>query len=62
MFPNNTKFADALEPVVESKGIERHWKSQLVKIDKDNRVATLKNLDSGDLSTVDFDFLHFSPP
>lgn len=33
-----------------------------MKIDKDNRVATFKNLDSGDLSDVDFDFLHFSPP
>jgi len=62
MFPNNTKFANALGPICESKGIEQHWKSNLVKIDKDNRVATFKNLDSGDMTDVNFDFLHFAPP
>lgn len=34
----------------------------MMKIDKDNRVATFKNLDSGDLTNIDFDFLHFTPP
>lgn len=62
MFPNCTKYANALGPLAESKGIETNWKSQLMKIDKDNRVATFKNLDSGDLKNVDFDFLHFTPP
>jgi sulfide:quinone oxidoreductase len=62
LFPNCQKFADALKPIAESKGINVSYKSNLVEIDKDNRVATFKNLDTGDLQQIDFDFLHFAPP
>jgi sulfide:quinone oxidoreductase len=62
LFPNCLKFAEALVPIAESKGINITYQSQLVKIDKDNRVATFKSLASGDLTDIDFDFLHFAPP
>lgn len=62
LFPNCQKFADALAPIAASKGINVHFKQQLVEVDGDNRVATFKDLDSGEHQQVDFDFLHFAPP
>jgi hypothetical protein len=35
MFPNCSKFADALEPIAQAKGIDIHYKQQLVSIDGD---------------------------
>ena len=62
LFPNCLKFAKALEPIAAAKGININYQSQLTAIDKDNRVATFKNLQNGDLTHLDFDFLHFAPP
>ena len=62
LFPNCLKFADALKPIAESKGIKVTYKSLLTHVDKDNRVATFKNLDDGSLVKHNFDFLHIAPP
>ena len=62
LFPNCQKFADALKPIAESKGINVTYKSLLTHIDKDNRVATFKDLDKGTIEKHHFDFLHIAPP
>lgn len=62
MFPPNDDFNEALNETCQAKGIEQYLKHSLVEVDKNNRVATFKNLDSGDLVTQDFDFLHIVPP
>ena len=62
LFPNCLKFADALKPIAESKGIKVSYKSLLTHVDKNNRIATFKNLDSGELTKQNFDFLHVTPP
>jgi NADPH-dependent 2,4-dienoyl-CoA reductase/sulfur reductase-like enzyme len=38
------------------------YKSLLTEVDGPNRVATFKNLDSGEITKKDFDFLHLAPP
>ena len=38
------------------------YKSLLTHVDKDNRIATFKNLDSGESEKHNFDFLHIAPP
>jgi sulfide:quinone oxidoreductase len=62
LFPNCLKYAEALKPIAESKGIKVTYKSLLTNVDKNNRVATFKDLDSGKLENHNFDFLHVTPP
>ena len=62
IFPPNDDFSEALTETCESKGIEKFLKHSLVEVDKDNRVASFKNLDTGDIVTQDFDLLHIVPP
>merc|ERR1712046_252156 len=62
MFPPSPVYAEALEPLARSKGIDLNYKMNLCKIDKDNRVAHFKDNETGDISEVDFDLLHFTPP
>lgn len=47
-FPPNDEFSEALDAICKGKGIEQNFKHNLTAIDKDNRVATFTNLDSGD--------------
>ena len=62
MFPPSDEFNEALNKTCLDKGIEQFFKHDLTEIDKDNRVATFTNLDSGDEVTQEFDFLHVVPP
>jgi len=55
------KYADALKPITESKGIKVTYKSRLTHIDRQNRVATFKDLTSGETTQQSFDFLHVLP-
>ena len=57
LFPNCLKYADALKPIAESKGIKVTYKSLLTHVDKDNRIATFKDLDTGNIEKHNFDFL-----
>jgi len=49
LFPNCLKYAEALRPIAESKGINVTFKSSLINVDKNNRIATFKDLDTGNL-------------
>jgi len=62
LFPPQADFNNALNETCESKGIEKHVKHNLIAIDKENRVATFKNLNSEEIVKQEFDLLHFVPP
>lgn len=62
LFPNCEEFAKALAPIAASKNINTHFLHQLTAIDKDNRRATMRDLNTGTETVHDFDFLHFCPP
>ncbi|MCB0343181.1 MAG: NAD(P)/FAD-dependent oxidoreductase [Pseudobdellovibrionaceae bacterium] len=56
------KYREALEKVVDSRDIKTLFKHDLVKVDGPNKKATFKNLDTGELVTMDYDMLHVTPP
>ena len=47
LFPNCEAFAKALAPIAASKNINTHFLNQLTAIDKDNRRATMRDLNTG---------------
>lgn len=55
------KYADVLDEVIEKKGIEADYKKDLIKIDGPNRLATFKNLNTGEEETLDYDMIHAVP-
>ncbi len=63
LFPNCEKFADALKPIAEDKGITTHFKQYLKSVDKEQRTATFVDTASGEeVQTVNWDFIHITPP
>ena len=56
------KYTIALEKVVARKKIETVWRTDLVKIDADNKIATFKNLDTGEEFEEKYDMIHVTPP
>uniref|UniRef100_A0A7S3CR54 Sulfide:quinone oxidoreductase, mitochondrial n=1 Tax=Strombidium rassoulzadegani TaxID=1082188 RepID=A0A7S3CR54_9SPIT len=62
MFPNCEKYAKALKPIAEAKGIDVHFKHLIQSVDGNNRTAKFKNLDTEEMVDVDFDLLHVVPP
>jgi len=62
LFPPCPKYNDALVPLAAEKGIKWHKQQNLESIDGENRTAVMKDLVSGEFSTVPFDMLHVVPP
>eukprot|EP00343_Euplotes_focardii_P010617 CAMPEP_0205827966 /NCGR_PEP_ID=MMETSP0206-20130828/33679_1 /ASSEMBLY_ACC=CAM_ASM_000279 /TAXON_ID=36767 /ORGANISM="Euplotes focardii, Strain TN1" /LENGTH=359 /DNA_ID=CAMNT_0053129349 /DNA_START=189 /DNA_END=1265 /DNA_ORIENTATION=+ len=62
MFPPCSKYSDSLEKHRESLGIPVHYKQNLLAIDKNNKQAIFKNLDTGVEEGVNYDFFHIVPP
>ena len=60
MFPNCQKYADALKPIAEGKGIKIHFNHLIKSVNGANRTVTFK---AGDKDvTTNFDLLHIVPP
>lgn len=55
-------YYDTLKGIVKEKGIEETYYSDLVKIDGTKKVATFKNVQSGDTFEREFEMLHVVPP
>lgn len=55
------KYADVLDEVIEKKGIEADYKKDLIKIDGPNRMATFKDLNTGEEEAVPYDMIHAVP-
>lgn len=56
------KYRETLEKVIERKQIECRFREELIEIKPATKEAIVKNLDSGQLSTIRYDLLHVTPP
>lgn len=56
------KYAAALNRVIERKGIETRYRSNLIRVDAAARVATFKNMDTKEESSLEYSLLHVTPP
>ena len=55
------KYSDVLEKLRVERGVGGHFQHNLVSVDSPNRTADFKKAD-GSIETVDYTFLHVSPP
>ena len=51
-----------LEAIVQRRGIDMRFRHDLRAVDASDRRATFRRVDTGDDITLDYDFLHVSPP
>lgn len=56
------KYSNELEKLVQQRGIDVNYKSNLIEIDGENQLATFENIDTGEQKTCHFDMLHVTPP
>lgn len=56
------KYRETLEQVIARKKIECRFREELIEIRPATKDAIIKNLDSGELSTIHYDLLHVTPP
>ena len=56
-----TKYAKQLNKICDTRGIERSFRHDLVEVEADNKIAIFKDLDSGELTPVEYDLLHVTP-
>ena len=55
------KYAEELNRICDTRGIERTFRQDLVEVDADNKVAIFKNLDTDELVSMEYDMLHVTP-
>lgn len=55
------KYKAALEKLMKERGIEGIFHHDLVKIDAVNKIATAKNMDTGEELNINYDIMHVSP-
>ncbi len=56
------KIGAALMKIVEEYGIDVHYRTNLVEVNGDNKIAVFENLETGEKTEVKFDMLHVTPP
>ena len=56
------KYRNALEKVVERKGIEPHFRVNLTEIRADEKVAIFEDLDTNRQFDIHYDMIHVTPP
>lgn len=56
------KYADTLTKVIARKGIDVRFRHDLTEIRPETKEAVFTHLDSGDLITLPYDFIHVTPP
>ncbi|WP_347861863.1 FAD/NAD(P)-binding oxidoreductase [Salimicrobium sp. PL1-032A] len=56
------KYRAVLEKVVERKGIDPHFRHNLIEVKGDQKEAVFENLDTGETEVLPFDMLHVTPP
>ncbi len=56
------EFASVLEQVVDRYGIDVRFKSEVTELDSDAKEVMIKDLDSGEQSSLGYDFVHVVPP
>lgn len=56
------KYADALNEVIDRKGIVTHFKHNLVEINGQQKKAIFKDLETNEYVTIPYDMIHVVPP
>jgi len=56
------KYAEALQKVVQRKGIETRFRRDLVAVRPQSKEAVFRNLDTGEEEVIRYDLLHVAPP
>jgi sulfide:quinone oxidoreductase len=56
------KYADSLTRIADKKGIERVWKTHLVALRPDEKVAVFEHLETGEKTERRYDLIHVTPP
>jgi sulfide:quinone oxidoreductase len=56
------EYADALDPIVQRKGIQTHFKRDLVQVRPEKKEAVFRSLDGGDELVLNYSLLHVVPP
>lgn len=56
------KYRLTLEKVIERKNIECRFCQELVELKPATKEAVVKNLDTGEMSTIRYDLIHVTPP
>ncbi|KAA6451261.1 FAD/NAD(P)-binding oxidoreductase [Bacillus swezeyi] len=56
------KYANALEKVVQRKGIQTMYKINLIEIRADSKEAVFENLETKEQEVLKYDLLHVTPP
>ncbi len=56
------KYRLTLEKVIERKNIECRFRQELVELKPATKEAVVKNLDTGEMSTIRYDLIHVTPP
>ncbi len=56
------KYADALNEVIDRKGIVTHFKRNLVEINGQEKKAIFKDLETNEYVTIPYDMIHVVPP
>ncbi|KOY81683.1 NAD(P)/FAD-dependent oxidoreductase [Lysinibacillus macroides] len=55
------KYRTALEKVIEKKHIDARFRSNLIEIKADEKIAVFENLDTGEISEIKYDMIHVAP-
>lgn len=56
------KYAKALLKVINERNINLNTRTNLIEIKHDTKEAIFENLDSGEINSLNYNFLHVSPP
>lgn len=56
------KYRDALEKIISKRKINTTFQNDLIAIDGKNKVATFKNMETGETTEKHFDIIHVTPP
>lgn len=57
-----TKYAEALQKVLERKAIETHFRHNLLELRPETREAVFENLDTHNQLVLNYDMIHVTPP
>lgn len=55
-------YARTLNQVIDRKGIETTYMTDLVEIDGENKSAVFENLETNERTTINYDMIHVTPP
>ena len=56
------RYAKTLEQIIDRKGIETTYTTDLIEIEGENKIAVFQNIETGETMSVAYDMIHVTPP